>query len=62
MIFEETTISSEIVYKGPVFDIRKHRVKTVNGEEIRDIVEHIGGSLLVAITDNGKVVMERQYR
>jgi ADP-ribose pyrophosphatase len=25
-------------------------------------VEHIGGSLLVAITDDGKVLMERQYR
>lgn len=62
MIFEETTISSEIVYEGPVFNIRKHRVKTVNGESVRDIVEHIGGSLLVAITDTGKVLMERQYR
>ena len=62
MIFEEKTISSEIVYSGPVFDVRKHRVETINGEEIRDIVEHIGGSLLVAITDEGKVLMERQYR
>ena len=62
MIFEETTISSEIVYSGPVFDIRKHRVKTVNGESVRDIIEHPGGSILVAITDNGKVLIERQYR
>ena len=62
MIFEETTISSEIVYEGPVFNIRKHRVKTVNGESVRDIVEHCGGSLLVAITENGKILMERQYR
>ncbi|MBR1986074.1 MAG: NUDIX hydrolase [Mogibacterium sp.] len=62
MIFEEKTIDSKIVYEGPVFNIRKHRVTTVNGEEIRDIVEHIGGSLMVAITQNGKVLMERQYR
>ena len=62
MIFEEKTISSEIVYSGPVFDVRKHVVETVNGEEIRDIVEHIGGSLLVAVTDEGKVLMVRQYR
>ena len=52
MIFEEKTISSEIVYEGPVFRIRKHLVETVNGgESIRDIVEHSGGSILVAITD-----------
>ena len=62
MIFEEKTIDSKIVYEGPVFNIRKHRVRTVNGEEVRDIVEHIGGSLLVAITNDGKVLMERQYR
>ena len=63
MIFEEKTISSEIVYEGPVFRIRKHMVETVNGgESARDIVEHSGGSILVAITDEGKVVMERQYR
>lgn len=62
MIFEEKTISSEIVYEGPVFRIRKHKVKTVNGESVRDIVEHSGGSILVAITDNGKVLVERQYR
>ena len=62
MIFEEKTISSEIVYEGRVFNVRKHRVKTVNGESVRDIVEHVGGSLLVAITDTGKVLMERQYR
>lgn len=62
MIFEEKTISSEIVYEGPVFRVRKHRVETVAGESVRDIVEHSGGSILVAITDDGKVLMERQYR
>lgn len=62
MIFEEKTISSEIVYEGPVFKVRKHKVETVGGMSVRDIVEHSGGSILVAITDNGKVLMERQYR
>ena len=50
MIFEEKTIKSEIVYEGPVFRVRKHLVETVNGgESVRDIVEHSGGSILVAI-------------
>ena len=62
MIFEEKTISSEIVYEGPVFRVRKHRVETVDGEGVRDIVEHIGGSLLVAVTNEGRILMERQYR
>ena len=62
MIFEEKTISSEIVYDGPVFRVRKHRVETPAGESVRDIVEHSGGSIMVAITDEGKVLMVRQYR
>lgn len=62
MIFEEKTISSELVYEGPVFQIRKHRVETPGGESIRDIVEHSGGAIMLAITGEGKVIVERQYR
>ena len=62
MTFEEKTISSELVYEGPVFKVRKHRVKTVGGESYRDIVEHSGGAIMVAVTDDGKVLMERQFR
>ena len=62
MVFEEKTKSSEIVYEGPVFRVRKHVVETRGGDSIRDIVEHSGGSILVAITDEGKILMVRQYR
>lgn len=62
MVFEEKTISSEIVYEGPVFRVRKHEVETINGSSVRDIVEHSGGSIIVAVTDEGKVLMVRQYR
>ncbi len=62
MAFEEKTISSEIVYEGPVFKVRKHKVKTVGGESVRDIVEHSGGSIMVAVRDDGKILLEKQYR
>lgn len=62
MIFEEKTISSSVVYEGPVFRVRKHIVETPSGESARDIVEHSGGAIMVAITDEGKILMERQYR
>ena len=62
MIFEEKTISSRLVYEGPVFKIRQHIVETPAGESVRDIVEHSGGSLVVAVTNDGKILMERQYR
>ena len=62
MIFEEKTIDSKIVYEGPVFKVRHHVVESVGGEAVRDIVEHSGGSIMVAVTDEGKILMERQYR
>lgn len=62
MIFEEKTISSELVYEGLVFNVRKHRVKTPGGESGRDIVEHSGGAIMLAVTDEGKIIVERQYR
>lgn len=62
MAFEEKTISSEIVYSGPVFKVRKHQVETVNGPSVRDIVEHNGGATILAVTNEGRILMERQYR
>ena len=32
MSFEEKTIESKVVYEGPIFKIRKHKVETVAGE------------------------------
>lgn len=62
MTFEEKTISSKLVYEGPVFKVRQHKVKTVGGESLRDIVEHSGGAIMVAVTDEGKILIEKQFR
>ena len=62
MAFEEKTISSEVVYEGPVFKVRKHTVKTVSGQSYRDVVEHSGGAIMVAIDSEGRILMEKQYR
>lgn len=62
MAFIEDTISSELVYEGPVFKVRKHKVNTINGQSIRDVVEHSGGAVMIAVTNEGKVLMEKQFR
>lgn len=62
MTFEEKTIESSIVYEGPVFRVRQHLVTTPGGESLRDIVEHTGGAIMVAVTNEGKIVMEKQFR
>ena len=63
MTFEEKTISSRLVYEGPVFKLRQHEVECYGGRiSKRDIVEHSGGSIIVAVTDEGKILAERQFR
>lgn len=62
MIFEEKTKSSRLVYEGPVFRVRQHVVETIGGESLRDIVEHSGGSIMLGVTDEGRILMVKQYR
>ena len=63
MIFEEKTISSEMIYEGRILNLRKDKVY-VKGNKIsyREIVEHNGGVALAAVTPEGRMVMVRQYR
>lgn len=62
MSYEEKSIKSEIVYEGPVFRVRKHVVDTVGGQSVRDIVEHSGGAIMLAINSEGQILIEKQYR
>jgi len=63
MIFEEKTRKSEMIYEGKILNLRRDTVEVVGGNTSeREIVEHDGGVALAAITDEGKMVMIRQYR
>ncbi|MBK5246212.1 MAG: NUDIX hydrolase [Peptostreptococcaceae bacterium] len=63
MTFKETTISSEYIYKGKIINLRKDHVEIVSGKtSFREIVEHNGGVGLVVLTEQGKMVLVRQFR
>lgn len=63
MPFIETTISSEIVYDGPIFKIHKHKVNTVGGgTSVRDVLEHGGGAVMIPMLNDGRIIMEKQFR
>jgi len=62
MTFEEKTLSSEMIYEGKILNLRKDKVTTVNGTSYREIIEHNGAAVMAAITDEGKMVMVRQFR
>lgn len=62
MTFEEKTLKSERIYEGHIINLRCDEVTVQNGTSMREIVEHNGGAVLAAVTDEGKLVMVRQYR
>ncbi|MCQ4635384.1 NUDIX hydrolase [Anaerovorax odorimutans] len=62
MVFEEKKISSERIYEGAILNLRKDTVTAPKGTAYREIVEHNGAVAIVPITDEGKLVMVKQFR
>lgn len=62
MIFEEKLVESELLYEGRILNLRRDKVTTVTGTSYREIVEHNGAVAMVVLTDDNKIIMERQYR
>lgn len=60
---EEKTIESKEVFAGKMLHAYEDRITLPNGgESTREYVKHIGAVAIVPITDDNKVVMEKQYR
>ena len=62
MIFEEKRISSERIYEGAILNVRRDKVTAVKGEAYREIIEHNGAVAMVAVTDEGTIIMVEQFR
>lgn len=55
-------ITSEIVYKGEFFKIRKDRYKNNNSLIEKDFIETTEGVLVLPITEDKQIILIRQYR
>ena len=62
MTFEEKTLKSEIIYQGAIINLRRDKVTVQGGTSYREIIEHNGGAVIAALTEDKKLVMVRQYR
>lgn len=63
MDLTETTLDSERIYDGAIIHVRRDRVLLPNGRtSTREIVEHPGGVGILALDDDGTVLLVRQYR
>jgi len=54
---------SNIVFRGRVFDVKVDNIEYDSGNKsVREVALHNGGSVIVPVKDNGKIVMITQYR
>ena len=59
----ETLISSEQILKGHFLEVLRDTVSLPDGRHTsREYVIHPGAVMIVALLDDGRVVLERQYR
>lgn len=55
--------SEDVAWTGRIFTVDRLRVREPNGREaIRDVVRHPGAVAIVALTDDGRICLVRQYR
>ncbi|KTS84216.1 ADP-ribose pyrophosphatase [Microbacterium testaceum] len=55
-------ISTDLVYEGAVWNVRSDTVRYGDGQMTRQYVEHPGAAAVVAIDEDGRVVLIQQYR
>lgn len=63
MIYEEKTMKSEKIYEGKILSVRIDTVELPDKKySKREIVEHPGAVAIVPITDDGQLVLVKQFR
>jgi ADP-ribose pyrophosphatase len=55
-------ISSETIYQGRVFDVRKDTIREGGNEYSREIINHHGSVVIVPVFDDQRVALVKQYR
>lgn len=57
------TTSSETLYTGTIFALRRDQVRMPGGKDVvREVVEHFGAVAIVALDDDDNIAMVYQYR
>lgn len=61
--FSERKLTSTLVFDGKLLKVRSDTVRLPNGRIAeREYIEHPGAVAVIALTDAGELVMERQFR
>ena len=63
MVKEEKTLASKTVFQGRMLHIKEDLVELPNGKQTtREMVKHPGAVAVVAVNEDNKVILVRQYR
>ena len=63
MSLKETTVSTQTLFEGKVLTLKKDQVRLPDGQlATREYCSHVGAVCIVALCDDGTVLLERQYR
>lgn len=56
-------LGRELVYKGAILDVYQDSIKVPNGNIAKwDFIKHKGAAAVLPVTDDGKIIMVKQYR
>ena len=59
----EVQIGSELIYEGKILDLYRDTVRLPNGHSAtRELVRHNGAVAIVPLLDDGRVIVEDQFR
>ncbi|MDO4798601.1 MAG: NUDIX domain-containing protein [Coriobacteriales bacterium] len=60
---EERVITEDVAWTGRIFNVNRLRVELPDGRQaLRDVVRHPGAVAIVALTEDGRICLVRQYR
>jgi len=62
-ILREVKTDSEAVFDGALLHVRRDKVRLPNGAPAgRELIRHVGAVAVVPLLDDGRVIVERQFR
>ncbi len=63
MKLTEKWVNTEEIFDGAIIHVQKDEIELPDGKHAyRELIRHVGAVCIVALTDDGYVIMERQYR
>ena len=63
MDLTEKTLSSKYVFQGKILNVRIDEVELPNGKHaMREVSEHAGAVAILPVTDDGQIILVRQFR